>query len=227
MQEITAEQYRLMSIYGEDITEDKLIKILFNKEKGQMTMKEIDDLDFTNFKMPESTLIPNLLMHKGVMYGKQDMEKMTFGFYADLLEQSKDIQKNLILIMTMLWRPVAKISYWNRLKAHTASKLLKSKFKKAQVAGFKLLSAVEYEIIPYDVMETLKRTENFETVPGSYAVYTTNFFLLTSNRLMVDSLRSLKRQLETAQLELTESLRKISQDGDGTLTSGFLQENEQ
>ena len=39
MQEITAEQYRLMSIYGEDITEDKLIKILFNKEKGQMTMK--------------------------------------------------------------------------------------------------------------------------------------------------------------------------------------------
>jgi hypothetical protein len=223
MQEITAEQYRLMSIYGEDITEDKLIKILFNKEKGKMTMKEIDDLDFTNFKMPESTLIPNLLMHKGVMYGKQDMEKMTFGFYADLLEQSKDIQKNLILIMTMLWRPVAKISYWNRLKAHTASKLLKSKFKKAQVAGFKLLSAVEYEIIPYDVMETLKRTENFETVPGSYAVYTTNFFLLTSNRLMVDSLRSLKRQLETAQLELTESLRKISQDGAGTPTSGSLQ----
>jgi hypothetical protein len=227
MQEITAEQYRLMSIYGEDITEDKLIKILFNKEKGQMTLKEIDGLDFDTFKMPESTLIPNLLMHNGIMYGKQDMEKMTFGFYADLLEQSKDIQKNLILIMTMLWRPIAKISYWNRLKAHTASRLLKSKFKKAQVVGFKLLSAVEYEIIPYDVMETLKRTDNFETVPGSYAVYTTNFFLLTSNRLMADSLRSLKLQLETAQLELTESLRKISQDGDGTLTSGFFQENEQ
>ena len=184
MQEITAEQYRLMSIYGEDITEDKLIKILFNKEKGQMTMKEIDGLD-------------------------------------------KDIQQNLILIMAMLWRPVAKISYWNRIKAHTASKMLKSKFKKAQVAGFKLLSAVKYEIIPYNVMETLKRTGTFETVPGSYAVYTTNFFLLTSNRLMADSLRSLKRQLETAQLELTESLRKISQDGDGILTSGFLQENEQ
>lgn len=44
---------------------------------------------------------------------------------------------------------------------------------------------------------------------------------------MADSLRSLKRQLETAQLELTESLKKISQDGDGILTSGFLQENEQ
>lgn len=227
MQEITAEQYRLMSIYGEDITEDKLIKILFNKEKGKMTMQEIDQLSFENFKMPEATLIPNLLKHKGVIYGKQDMEKMTFGFYADLLEQSKDIQQNLIRIMTMLWRPVAKISYWNRMKAHTASKMLKSRFKKVQVAGFKLLSSLEYEIIPYDVMETLKRMEDFETVSGSYAVYTTNFFLLTSNRLTVDSLRSLRRQLETVQLELTESLKKISPDGDGILTSGFLQEKEQ
>jgi len=227
MQEITAEQYRLLSGIEGEPTEEQLIKILFGKPKGQMTLKEIQSLDFSGFKMPQPDIYTDLILHDGVLYGKQNMQELTFGLYIDLLDQAKNIQENMILIMAMLWRPVTKISYWNRTKAFVASKLLNTKSLKLRATGLKILSKVKYEILPYDVLECTRREDKFKSLPGSVAAYTTNFFLLTSNRLTVDSLRSLRKQLEMAQLELTESLRKTSQDGAGIPISGSLQEKEQ
>ena len=227
MKEITAEQYRKLSVYWEDITEDILIRILLGKEKGEMTLKEIDEIDFTGFKMPTANLIPDLVYHDGVLYGKQNMEELTFGLYIDLMAQLEDIQKNLIKIMTMLWRPVAKISYANRVKAYLISKMLQSKSERLKTYAFRMLANLKFKIQDYDVVESFDRVKSFETLPASYAVYTTTFFLLTSNRLAEHSLKSLKEHLQTTQLELTESLKSLFQDGDGIPTFGSLPEKKQ
>ena len=227
MKVITAEQYRLLSGLGEEPKEEDLIRILFGKPKSKMTIKEIKELDFTGFKMPEPEISPNLLLHNGVLYGRQNMSELTFGLYIDLVERAKDIQENLILIMTMLWRPVTKITYWNRTKAYVASKMLQSKWGKLRTKGLKLLNKVQYTIEDYDVMTCYNREDDFKTMDGSVAAYTTTFFLTTSQVLTIDSLRSLKKDLEEKAQVLQESLKKISADGDGSPTSGSLPGKEQ
>jgi hypothetical protein len=225
--EVNAEQYRKLSGLGQEPTEEQIILALLGKPKGKLTLKEIDELDFTKFQMPEVAAFPNLIFHNGKLYGKQDLQDMTFGLYVDLVEQAKDIQTNMILLMAMLWRPVTKIGYWSRIKAYFAAKTLLSKSNKAKQWGVKLLASVKYQIEDYDTLACMKREDEFRTMPGSIAAYTTTFFLITSQVLVAGSLRSLKSQLETVQSELTESLKKISQDGDGTPTSGSLQEKGQ
>jgi hypothetical protein len=224
MKEITAEQYRLLSALEGQPTEEQLIKIFFGKSKGNMTLKEIQALDFSGFKMPTPDVYTDLILHDGVLYGKQDMQELTFGLYIDLVDQAKNIQENLILIMAMLWRPVSKITYWNRTKAYIAHKLLNTKSLKLRATGLKIMAKVKYEIIPYDVMECTRREDKFKSLPGSVAAYATTFFLITSQQLALNSLRSLKDNLENQRQALVESLQKISQDGAGTPTSGSLQE---
>lgn len=227
MKEITAEQYRQLSGLGEEPSQEDLIRILYGKPKGKMTLKEVKELDFSEFKMPEIDVLPDLVIHEGVLYGKQDMSNLTFGLYIDLVERAKDLQENMILIMTMLWRPVTKVSYWNRIKAYLASKMLSSKSPWMRPRGLRLLAGVKYEIKDYDVMDCFGREDLFKTLPGSLAAYTTTFFLTTSQVLVVDSLRSLKANLEEQKNHLQESLRKISQDGDGSHMSGSSPEKEQ
>lgn len=227
MKEITAEQYRQLSALTGEPTQEDLIRILYGKPKGKMTLKEVDELDFSDFKMPEISVLPNIVLHEGVLYGKQDMSNLTFGLYIDLVEQAKDIQQNMILLMTMLWRPITRISYWNRTKAYLASKMLSSKWIKMRPRGLRLLASVNYEIRDYEVMDCFGREDLFKTLPGSLAAYTTTFFLTTSQVLVVDSLRSLKNNLEEQKKHLQESLRKISQDGDGSHMSGSSPEKEQ
>ena len=227
MKEITAEQYRQLSALTGEPTQEDLIRILYGKPKGKMTLKEVDELDFSDFKMPEVSVLPNIVLHEGVLYGKQDMSNLTFGLYIDLVEQAKDIQQNMILLMTMLWRPITKISYWNRAKAYIASRMLTSKWIKMRPRGLRLLASVNYEIKDYDVMDCFGREDLFKTLPGSLAAYTTTFFLTTSQVLVVDSLRSLKNNLEEQKTHLQESLRKISQDGVGSHMSGSSPEKEQ
>ena len=227
MKEITAEQYRQLSALTGEPTQEDLIRILYGKPKGKMTLKEVDELDFSDFKMPEISVLPNIVLHEGVLYGKQDMSNLTFGLYIDLVEQAKDIQQNMILLMTMLWRPITKISYWNRTKAYLASRMLSSKWIKMRPRGLRLLASVNYEIKDYDVMDCFGREDLFKTLPGSLAAYTTTFFLTTSQVLVLDSLRSLKNNLEEQKTHLQESLRKISQDGDGSHMSGSSPEKEQ
>ena len=227
MKEITAEQYRQLSALTGEPTQEDLIRILYGKPKGKMTLKEVDELDFSDFKMPEISVLPNIVLHEGVLYGKQDMSNLTFGLYIDLVEQAKDIQQNMILLMTMLWRPITKISYWNRTKAYLASRMLSSKWIKMMPRGLRLLASVNYEIKDYDVMDCFGREDLFKTLPGSLAAYTTTFFLTTSQVLVLDSLRSLKSNLEEQKKHLQESLRKISQDGVGSRMSGSSPEKEQ
>lgn len=227
MKEITAEQYRQLSALTGEPTQEDLIRILYGKPKGKMTLKEVDELDFSDFKMPEISVLPNIVLHEGVLYGKQDMSNLTFGLYIDLVEQAKDIQQNMILLMTMLWRPITRISYWNRTKAYLASKMLSSKWIKVRPRGLRLLASVNYEIRDYEVMDCFGREDLFKTLPGSLAAYTTTFFLTTSQVLVVDSLRSLKNNLEEQKKHLQESLRKISQDGDGSHMFGSSPEKEQ
>jgi hypothetical protein len=225
--ELTAEQYRRLMGLGESPKEEDLIFALYGKPKGKMTLKEIDALDFSEFKMPEGPINPDFFVHEGVLYGRQNMTELTFGLYVDLMEQAKDINKNLIALISMLWRPVTKISFWNRTKAYIASKLLLSKWGRMRVWGFKMLADVNYTIEDYDPMVCTKREKSLESAPGSVAAYTTNFFLTTSEVLLLNSLRSLKDQLENQQKDLVESLQKISAGGDGSPTSGPLQEKEQ
>lgn len=221
MKTINAEQYRLLSKLGDEPKEDDVIRILFGKSKNQMTLSEINKLDFSKFKMPEATLFPNLIKHKGVLYGKQDLQEMTFGFYVDLLEQAKNIDDNLIALMTLLWRPITKVSYWNRTKAFIAHKLLTTSVQVFRKWGLKLLANVKYEIEDYDPLKCSLREKDFQTMDGSIAAYTINFFLLTSQRLVIDSLRSLKEDLKKKGEALQESLKRISADGAGSPTSGL------
>jgi hypothetical protein len=86
---------------------------------------------------------------------------------------------------------------------------------------------VKYEIEDYDTMTCMRREEEFKTMPGSLAAYTTNFFLITSEVLVLDSLKSLRDKMIVQQQVLEESLKRISQDGDGFPISGSLQEKEQ
>lgn len=225
--QVNAEQYRRLSGLGEEPTEDQIIFALLGKPKTKMTLKEIKELDLSKFEMPEVAAFPNLVFHNGKLYGRQDMQGMTFGLYIDLLEQAKDIQTNLILLMTMLWRPITKIDYWSRTKAYFASKALLSKSNRLRVWGLKLLASVKYEIEDYDTMTCMRREEEFKTMPGSLAAYTTTFFLITSEVLVVDSLKSLRDKMVIQQQALEESLKRISQDGDGSPISGSLQEKEQ
>lgn len=225
--EITAEQYSKIIAHGENLTEEHLFVILVGKPKSKLTVKEIGDIDFSDFIMPKDVIWCDLVYHKGVLYGRKQPDEFTFGEYLDLLEQAKDLSANLVSIMTILWRPVTKISFWNRTKAYLAYKFLISKFQATRKIGFKLLANVQYEIEDYDPIRSIRREEDFKTLPGSIAAYTSTFFLITSQQLLIGSLKSLKENLDQtiSQLNSRVSSEKISADGDSTPTSGSLPEN--
>lgn len=225
--EVNAEQYRRLLGLGETPTEDEIIFALLGKSKNKLTLKEIKELDLTKFQMPEVAVFPNLILHNGILYGKQDLQEMTFGLYIDLIHHAKDLQANLILLMTMLWRPITKADFWSRTKAYFASRALLSKSNLMRKWGAKALASVKYTIEDYDTMTCVKREEEFKTMPGSFAAYTTTFFLITSEVLILDSLKSLRDKMITQQETLEGSLRKIFPDGDGSPISGALQEKEQ
>jgi hypothetical protein len=95
--------------------------------------------------------------------------------------------------------------------------------------GFRLLTGIEYEIEDYDAIKCIRREEDFQTMPGTVAAYTSSFFLLISQLLWIDSLKSLKENLETLKSQLNNkvSSEKISAVGDFIHTSGFLPGNKQ
>lgn len=224
---ITAEQYRKLISHGENLTEDHLYEILLGKSKLKLTMKEIEDISFDDFKMPVNAVWCDLIYHEGILYGRKLPDEFTFGEYLDLTEMAKNLELNLISLLTLLWRPVTKISYWNRTKAYLAYKFLVSKWPKSRKLGFKILSGIEYEIEEYDAIKCIKREDTFKSLPAEVASYTTTFFLITSQQLLIGSLRSLQENLDQtlSQLSSRVSSEKISADGDSTPTSGSLQEN--
>jgi hypothetical protein len=95
--------------------------------------------------------------------------------------------------------------------------------------GFRLLTGIQYEIEDYDPVKCMKREEDFQTMPGAVAAFTSSFFLLISQMLWIDSLKSLKENLETLKSQLSNkvSSEKISAVGDFILTSGFFPGNKQ
>jgi len=211
MNNVTAEQYRKIISKGEDLREEDLYEIFLGKTKNSMTLKEINEISFVNFKLPEEIIWCDLVVHNKVLYGRRHPADFTFGEYLDLVEFAKDIPTNLINIMTILWRPVTKISFYNRTKAYLSYKFLISKFKWARVLGFKLLANVKYEIEDYNSLQSMKREDEFQTLPAEIAVYTTTFFLITSQQLLIDSLKSLKGEMDQIASHLTsrEFLEKI------------------
>lgn len=223
--QISAEQYRKLSALGPEPTEDQIILALLGKSKSKMTLKEIRHLDLSKWQMPEPTLFPNVVTHEGILYGKQDMQTMTFGLYIDLLEQAKDLQTNLIYLMCMLWRPITHVTMWQRVKAWFAMKGMLTKSSTLRRWGMKVLAGITYSIEDYDPVACMKRETTFQTLPGTFAAYTTTFFLITSEQLVQGSLRSLRDLVKAEHKALQESLKRISEAGDGFPTSGPSQGN--
>jgi hypothetical protein len=211
MQQITADHYRQILSYGADLNENHLFKILFNKPKEQMTLKEIQAIDFNTFNIPTGATWCDLVYFNGTLYGKTDVNELTFGEYLDLVDLAKDVNKNLIKMMTVLWRPVSNIGYYNRAKAFIANKLLVNKSKRLRPLGFKLLAGVKYKVEAYDTKLSFDREKQFKQMPAEVAAYTAHFFFLTSTLLLKDTLKFTKQTLQQMQsrLQTVEFQKKI------------------
>ncbi len=149
----------------------------------------------------------------GVLYGYRSMGKMNLGEYIDIDNLSKDIDKNLNQILSLLYRPI------------TSNKIKESKFiykSTIKALNYEVENVFDYyEIEEYDPNKRKLEASKFDEFPIDIALGGLGFFLdIKAMSLSNSQIYSLK-SLETAVKEAMKTLPKRKQRLLNT-TAGFL-----
>ena len=199
--DLTAEQYRLLLALGPEPQTSEIISILEGVAPSDLKVKDVEKWSTVSFDdlIPQQEVpFVKTFVLDGVLYGQADMSELTMGEFTDLMEMGKDLQTNLISIMTILWRPVSDITSWNRAKIRFALALLKKSTKRRTSLALKVLDTVKYEITPYNAMESDLRYKRFKSAPSEIAHFTTLFIVAFLQTLSIDSLNSTLEMMKTS-----------------------------
>lgn len=213
---MTLGQYQTLIKEAEELTEDRIWEIMVGKNKKDLTLKEISEIEIGDINLPQNPIIQKFFYLDGVLHGPIDPAQMSFGEYIDLLGKADNLGDNLISALTIMFRPVKKISRWNKLKLWATTVLFKSKSAKA----ITFQDLIKSQLIPYDSDECKSREEAFKGISAQYGGWAILFFTLTLTNLYRDFLSySLEQKLIQLQ-DSRELQKKTLAGGDGSPTSG-------
>ena len=204
---LTVGQYQRLIRLKENPKAHEVIEALTGKTKNQLTVKELESVKFGNLNPPENVDIANLVVHDGVAYGRVNMENLTYGEFVDLLEYGKDLNKHLVDVVALMWRPITKMDWKNEWKIKWGNALLKRGSVKRALKQF---ASIQYELEPYDPVKCDLRHKAIMEFPANTAHWAVTFFLNFSKQLKIDSHKSLIQFLETSQKEMAKTIKEIT-----------------
>jgi hypothetical protein len=198
-------QYQKLLKLGDNPKAIDVVQILTGKNRSQLTLKEINEIEVGNLNPPESIELTDIIEHDGVYYGRINMHTLSFGEFIDLLDYAKDISGNLTEIVALMWRPIDSFTLKDRFKIKMAGLLIK---KKKYKKGLNLLTGLNYKLEEYDTLKCDMRHKVIKSFPAATAHWAVSFFLNLSQILRQDSLKSLMIQAQQNQEMIMQSLRE-------------------
>lgn len=203
---LTVGQYQKLIQLGENPQAHEVVEALTGKRRNEFTVKELQSIRFGNLNPPENIDICNLVVHNGVAYGRVNMETLSYGEFVDLLDYAKDMEKNLVDVVALLWRPIINFDWKTGLKIKYGNALLKAGSVKRAMKQF---ASLKYELEPYDPIKCDLRHKEIKQFPANTAHWAVTFFLNFSKQLKVDSHKSLIQFLKQSQTEMKRALKEI------------------
>lgn len=167
----------------------------------ELTLKEIDikSKELVDFITNKPVIDYRFFIYKGVLYGFQNnLDKLNMGQFIDLETFKTNVWDNMGNILKVFYRPVKKVSFWNKVK-------ILSYFK----YGKKLPTTINYEIEKYTGKE-----EDFDLdlIPIELLQGFTFFFSILYLELQKNLVHSI---LEVQQKEMEVSKQDSQVNGDG------------
>ena len=162
------------------------IEHLTELEKLITTISVITDTSMDDVRSWDTSVIPKIykdvttvmdpaeqfhpvFKHEDILYGYQNVDKMSLGEYVDLENLCKDPIANLHEILAILYRPIKKHNF-NNLIFKTAHKFLIAKGKDSNVLK-------HYSLEKYDNETRQQTAEKFLEMPIQYGLGAMGFFL--------------------------------------------------
>jgi hypothetical protein len=204
---LTVGQYQRLIRLKENPKAHEVIEALTGKSKNQLTVKELESVKFGNLNPPETVDLANIVVHDGVPYGRVNMENLTYGEFVDLLEYGKDLNKHLVDVVALMWRPITEMDWKNEWRIKWGNMLLKRGSVKRAMKQF---ASIQYELEPYDPVKCDLRHKVIQEFPANTAHWAVTFFLNFSKQLKIDSHKSLIQFLETSQKEMKKVIKEIT-----------------
>jgi hypothetical protein len=194
---LTVEQYSRMVTLGEAPKTDEVIWALTGKHKNDIKLSEVKTMHIGDLTPKLDPFFTKFFTLNGVLYGFQDMNDLSFGLFADLTEEGKNVQENLATMVSYLYRPVTKMNRWNRFKLRVMEAIAKRTTTVwALKMVYKLLDSIKFEIEEYDPVKCDMRYKAIKQAPASAAHNVASFFLILSKELQTNSRRSMVMMLK-------------------------------
>ena len=201
---LKVEQYRKLLTLGESPQPIEVVEILTGKKRSQLTLAEVNSFKIGDLTPPNELEWNKVITYKGVDYGRVDMASLSYGEFVDLLEYSKDLNKNLVEVVALMYRPIVGISTKDALRVRLANFLL-AKTKRVGWA-IRLLDKVHFELEEYDTLKCDLRHGLVKEFPAHTAHWCVSFFLTFSQQSAIDSLKSLLQVLKESQEKNSDQL---------------------
>jgi hypothetical protein len=205
-EDLTVGQYQQFLIEGDKLTPARAAEILTGKKKSQLTLKEIKTIRIESLNPPEKVTWNRLVLMGDTLYGRVDMNSLSFGEFVDLLDYAKDLNKNLVEVVALMYRPIVNLTFWNRVKLGIAQRLANR--NAAPKRMMKILESLQYELEEYDPVKCDLRHKVIKQMPAHTAHWTVSFFLNFSQQLMIDSLKSLSQTVAETLKKTTDQPTK-------------------
>lgn len=207
---LTAEQYCRLVTLGENPDTADVIWALTGKKKDNWKIKDLKKVRFGNLDPYLDPFSAKFFVVDGILYGFQDMGHLSFGLFTDIAEAGKDIQNNLLTMMSYLYRPVTKMSRWNRFKLRLIAEIGKRANSVFAVKTmYKITDSIQYEIEEYDPMKCDLRIKQIRQAPATAAHATASFFLIFLRESQLSSLRSMSENLSALKKSLIQEAISI------------------
>jgi hypothetical protein len=200
-------QYQRLISLEENQDPIKVVEALTGKTKSQLTVKEIEAIKIGDMKPPEIVGLDKFFIIDGVAFGRVNMENLSYGEFVDLLEYAKDLNKNLIEVVSLMFRPITKFDTKGLVKTKMADFYIK---KNKSKRALKILDGIEYEIEVYDPLKCDLRHNVVKRLPAAAAHWCITFFLNFLKQHEIDSLKFSEREKLKFLKQMQEKLKEIT-----------------
>jgi hypothetical protein len=141
----------------------------------------------------------------GELYGFSNMSKMSLGEYIDFESYTKDTNKNLNKLLSILYRPITEN------KMNTGKFIAKSSYKALK---YDIENVFDYyKIEEYDSDNTIPREDNYDQFPAEVALGALSFFLDTNAILLsssqIYSLAPMENQIKKEMSKMNKMKRRL------------------
>ena len=142
---------------------------------------------------------------KGKLYGFSNMSKMSLGEYIDFESYTKDTNKNLNQILSILYRPITEN------KTNTGTFIAKSSYKAFKYDVENVFDY--YKIEEYDSETRSTRESEYDDFPAEVALGAMGFFLDTNAMLLsnsqIYSLAPMEEQIKEKMSKMNKMKRRL------------------